>query len=98
MGWFKRAFYLLAALALLVVGLWLVVVNHQALALNLLVVETPAVNAGFVVLVAFAIGAVVGILVGLNLITVFRLNSRVYWLKHELKQLQDELNERRGQL
>lgn len=97
MAWLRRAFYLVAALLLLALGLWLVIVNDQSLVLNLFVVATPPLNAGFVVLIGFALGAVVGILVGLNLFTVLRLNARVFWLKRELKQLQDDLQERRNQ-
>jgi len=96
-AWLRKAFYLAAALLLLALGLWLVIVNDQSVVLNLAVFETPPLNAGFVVLLGFALGAVVGILVGLNLFTVFRLNSRVFWLKRELKQLQDDLQERRNQ-
>jgi len=96
-AWLRRAFYLVAALLLLALGLWLVIVNDQSLVLNLFVVATPPLNAGFVVLIGFALGAVVGILVGLNLFTVLRLNARVFWLKRELKQLQDDLQERRNQ-
>ena len=97
LAWLKKAFYLAAALAVLVLGLWLVIVNDQPLVLNLILFATPPLNAGFVVLLGFAAGAVVGILVGLNLFTVFRLNSRVFWLKRELKQLQDDLRERHNQ-
>lgn len=98
MAWLRKAFYLGASLLLLVLGLWLVIVNDQPLSLNLIFTATAPVNAGFVVLVSFAVGALVGILVGLNLIAVFRLNSRIFWLKREVKQLQDDLTERRGRL
>jgi uncharacterized membrane protein YciS (DUF1049 family) len=98
MAWFKKAFYIGLSLLVMVMGLWLVVVNDQQISLNLMIAATPRLNAGLVVLASFALGGVVGILVGLNLITVFRLNSRVFWLKRDLKQLQDELTERRSKL
>lgn len=98
MGWFKKALYLGASLLLLALGLWLVVVNDQALSLNLIFFATPPINAGFAILVGFAVGALVGILVGLNLFTIFRLNSKVFWLKREVRQLQDDLTERRSRL
>lgn len=91
MSWLRRVFMLSVGLVVLASGLWLVVVNNQPLRLNLFMVSLPSTNAGFAVLVAFALGALVGILVGLNLFTVFRLNSRVFWLKRELRQLQDDI-------
>jgi uncharacterized integral membrane protein len=97
LAWLRKAFYLTAAFLLVGTGLWFVIVNDQPLTLNLILFATPSLNAGFVILLGFAAGAVVGILVGLNLFTMFRLNSRVFWLKRELKQLQDELQERRNQ-
>lgn len=98
MAWFRKAFYIVLSVLLLLLGLWLVIVNNQQISLNLFFTATPQLNAGFVVLVSFAVGALVGILVGLNLITVFRLNSRIFWLKREVRQLQDDLTERRSRL
>lgn len=91
----RRLVYSLLALTLILAGLWLVVANDQSLSLNLLFLTTPASNAGLVVILSFAVGAVVGLLVGLNLLQLLRLHNRLYWLKREVRQLQDSLNEKR---
>lgn len=93
---FLRKLLLLAAAILLVfAGLWVVVVNDQSISLNLLFFATPHVNAGIVVLFSFAAGSVVGLLVGFNLFSLLKLNNRLYWLKREVRQLQDALGDKR---
>lgn len=95
MSWFRRVLYIGGALLLLFAGLWLVVVNDQTVSLNLLFLAVRDVNAGMVVLVSFMAGSVVGLLVGFNLFGLLKLNSRLYWLKREVRQLQDALGKNR---
>lgn len=93
----KKLLLLVLAFLLIFLGLWLVVVNDQNIALDLLVFAVPQVNTGLVVLLSFAVGSVVGLLVGFNLFSLFKLNTRLYWLKREVRQLQDALGDsRRG--
>lgn len=91
----RKFLLLLAACLLVFAGLWLVVVNDQPLSLNLLFFATPALSAGFLVLLAFVLGSLLGLLVGFNLLGVLRLNNRLYWLRREVRQLQSALEERR---
>ena len=95
MSWFRKVLYIGVALLLLFAGLWLVVVNDQTVSLNLLFLAVRDVNAGMVVLVSFMAGSVVGLLVGFNLFGLLKLNSRLYWLKREVRQLQDALGKNR---
>lgn len=95
MSWFRKVLYIGGALLLLFAGLWLVVVNDQTVSLNLLFLAVRDVNAGMVVLVSFMAGSVVGLLVGFNLFGLLKLNSRLYWLKREVRQLQDALGKNR---
>ena len=57
--------------------------------------HTAASNLGLVVLLAFGAGALVGVLVGLNLLELLRLRQRLFWLRREVRQLQDALGDRR---
>jgi uncharacterized integral membrane protein len=91
----RKLLFLVAACLLVFAGLWLVVVNDQDVSLNLLFFATRPLNAGLVVLASFAVGSVVGLVVGFNLFDMFRLNNRLYWLKREVRQLQDALGDRR---
>lgn len=95
MHFLKKLFLVLLALALLLAGLWLVVMNEQRVALDLLFLQTRPANLGLVVLVAFAAGSGVGLLVGLNLLELLRLRNRLFWLKREVRQLQDALGDKR---
>lgn len=95
MSWFRKVLYIGGALLLLFAGLWLVVVNDQTVSLNLLFLAVRDVNAGMVVLVSFMAGSVVGLLVGFNLFGLLKLNTRLYWLKREVRQLQDALGKNR---
>lgn len=95
MSLLKKIFFIAAAFVLLFIGLWLVVVNDQRVSLNLLFFAIPQINIGLVVLLSFAGGSVVGLLVGFNLFSLLKLNARLYWLKKEVRQLQDALGENR---
>jgi uncharacterized membrane protein YciS (DUF1049 family) len=91
----KKIVLLAAAFLLLFIGTWLVVVNDQTVSLNLLVFAIPHINTGLVVLVSFAVGSLVGLLLGFNLFSLLKLNTRLYWLKREVRQLQDALGNNR---
>ncbi|MDP2228795.1 MAG: LapA family protein [Moraxellaceae bacterium] len=91
MAWLRKTFFIVSALLLLLSGLWLVVVNDQTVSLNLLFFAADQVNSGVVVLVSFAVGAAVGLFAGFNLFALFKLNAKLYWLKREVRQLQDAL-------
>ncbi len=95
MSFLRKLLFLSLASLLLFAGLWLVVVNDQPLMLNLMFLATPAANAGLVVLLAFSAGSLLGLLVGFNLFSLLRLNNRLYWLRREVRQLQDALADRR---
>lgn len=91
----KKLLLLAAAFLLIFLGLWLVVVNDQNIALDLLVFAVPQINAGLAVLLSFTVGSLVGLLVGFNLFSLLKLNTRLYWLKREVRQLQDALGDNR---
>ena len=95
MSWFRKVFYIGGALLLLFAGLWLVIVNDQTVSLNLLFLAVSNANVGIVVLISFAVGSLVGLLVGFNLFGLLKLNTRLYWLKREVRQLQDALGKNR---
>lgn len=95
MSWFKKLFYIVLAFALIFGGLWLVVANDQDISLNLGFFSASHVNAGLVILFSFAVGCGIGVLVGFNLLELLKLNNRLYWLRREVRQLQDALGDRR---
>ena len=95
MSWFGKLFYVGGSLLLLFAGLWLVVVNDQHVSLNLLFMVVSDANAGVVVLGSFIVGSLVGLLVGFNLFGLLQLKARLYWLKREVRQLQDALGKQR---
>lgn len=95
MHFLKKLFLVLFALFLLFAGLWLVVANPSPVSLDLLFLRTAGANLGLVVLAAFGLGAAVGLLVGLNLLELLRLRQRLFWLRREVRQLQDALGDRR---
>jgi uncharacterized integral membrane protein len=70
-------------------------VNDQTVSLNLLFLAVSSANVGIVVLISFAVGSLVGLLVGFNLFGLLKLNTRLYWLKREVRQLQDALGKNR---
>lgn len=59
----RFAFYSLATLTAFVV-LWMVIVNDQAIALNLVFIQTPSINAGFVILLTLLLGLLMGFILG----------------------------------
>lgn len=95
MSWFRKLFLVAGTLLLLFAGLWLVVVNDQTVSLNLLFFGVSNANAGMVVLGSFVVGSLVGLFVGFNLFGLLKLNTRLYWLKREVRQLQDALGKQR---
>lgn len=95
MYFFKKLLFILIALAFILGGLWLVVANPATVPLDLLFLTTPPANLGLVVLACFSLGAALGLLAGLNLLDILKLRSQLYWLKREVKQLQDALGDKR---
>lgn len=95
MYFLKKLFLVVLALALLLAGLWLVVANATPVSLDFLFFHTAKTNLGLVVLLAFAAGSAIGVLVGLNLLEMLRLRNRLYWLRREVRQLQDTLSDKR---
>lgn len=91
----RKLFYVALALTLIFGGLWLVVANSQNVSLDLLFLSTPPANLGLVVLFSFALGCGIGLLVGFNLLQMLRLQSQLYLLKREVRQLQDALGDKR---
>ncbi len=59
----KILFWLLLA-TFVFAGFWMVIVNDDTLNLNLLFMQILDVNAGFVILVTFTLGLVLGLVVG----------------------------------
>lgn len=59
----RLAFYSLATLLAFIV-LWMVIVNDQSIALNLIFIQTPSINAGFVILLALLLGLLLGFFLG----------------------------------
>lgn len=95
MAFFRKLFLLLLAIFLVFAGLWVIVANDQTISLDLMFFATPHVNAGLAVLLSFVAGSLVGLLVGFNLFSLLRLSNRLYWLKREVRQLQDALGDKR---
>ncbi|MES2918928.1 MAG: LapA family protein [Pseudomonadota bacterium] len=95
MYFLKKLFLVLLALALLLTGLWVVVANATPVTLDFLFFYTAKSNLGLVVLLAFGAGCGIGLLVGLNLLEILRLRNRLYWLRREVRQLQDALGDKR---
>lgn len=91
----KKLLFVAVAFLLIFSGIWLVVVNDQVISLNLLVFAVPRINTGLAVLLSFALGSLVGLLAGFNLFSLLKLNNRLYWLKREVRQLQDALGDNR---
>lgn len=60
----RIAFASLSALLAFMV-LWMIIVNDQSIALNLIFVQTPSINAGLVILLALLLGFLLGFLMGL---------------------------------
>ncbi|PQA52233.1 lipopolysaccharide assembly protein LapA domain-containing protein [Amnimonas aquatica] len=60
----RKLLFWLLLLAFVFAGFWMVIVNDDTLNLNLLFMQVLNVNAGFVILVTFTLGLVLGLLVG----------------------------------
>lgn len=60
----RVAFTTLSAIVAFMV-LWMIIVNDQSIALNLIFVQTPAINAGLVILLTLIFGLLMGFLLGL---------------------------------
>jgi len=60
----RVAFTTVSALVAFII-LWMIIVNDQAIALNLIFVQTPSINAGLVILLTLLFGLLVGFLLGL---------------------------------
>jgi uncharacterized membrane protein YciS (DUF1049 family) len=95
MYFLKKLFLVVLALGLVLAGLWLVVANDRLVTLDLLFLQTRPANLGLVVLAAFGAGSAIGVLAGLNLLELLRLRNRLFWLKREVRQLQDALGDKR---
>ncbi len=59
----RFAFYSVATLTAFIV-LWMVIVNDQSIALNLIFIQTQAINAGLVILLALLLGLLLGFFLG----------------------------------
>lgn len=86
----KRILLTLLLLALTLLGMWVVITNQQQMSLNLLLVETPAVNSGLIVLACFSLGCLVGLLSAIFI-------YRVLPMRWQLRQVQREIAELRKQ-
>lgn len=95
MFFIKKLVFLALAAFLVFAGVWLVVVNDQTLSLNLIFWSTPALNVGFLAILIFTAGTFLGLLLGFNLLRILKLNNRLYWLRREVRQLQEALHEHR---
>ncbi len=71
-------------------GLWMVTVNSTPLHLNLVFWIVPNVNAGLAMIVAFTIGSLLGIFLGLNIYTRTRLRTQLWWLRREVERLRQQ--------
>ena len=71
----------------------LVVMNNQAVAVNLLFSQIPAINSGLVMVAAIFLGILIGIVLSLLLFRVLQNKWEISRLKKELQQTQSQLNE-----
>lgn len=97
MIWLMRAIKVTMLVLVLIVGVWMVVVNDQPLSLNLVLLSLPPLNAGFLVLAAFSVGGLVGLLVGLQLVSILKLRVRIQLMQRDLQRQQRELEQKRLQ-
>ncbi len=79
---------------MLATGLWLVVVNRQPVDINLLLWSGQGINSGMALLVAFIVGALSGLFIGLDLYQALKLKGRVLLLRRELAHLRQHLGGR----
>ncbi len=71
----------------------LVVMNNQAVAVNLLFSQIPAINSGLVMVATIFLGILIGIVLSLLLFRVLQNKWEISRLKKELQQTQSQLNE-----
>lgn len=88
MAWLRSVLTVGLALLFVLAGLWLVVTNDQMVTLNLLFVSWGPMLLGQVVLFSLGIGVLIGLLVGLNLLTILKLRTKLYWLRREVQSLE----------
>lgn len=88
MAWLRSVLTVGLALLFVLAGLWLVVANDQMVTLNLMVVSWGPVLLGQVVLFSLGVGVLIGLLVGLNLLTILKLRTKLYWLRREVQSLE----------
>lgn len=61
----KRVVFMTVSALIAFMVLWMIIVNDQAIALNLIFVQTPSINAGLVILLTLLFGLLMGFLLGL---------------------------------
>jgi len=61
----KRIVFSTVSVLVAFMVLWMIIVNDQAIALNLIFVQTPSINAGLVILLTLLFGLLMGFLLGL---------------------------------
>lgn len=61
----KRVVFMTVSALMAFMVLWMIIVNDQAIALNLIFVQTPSINAGLVILLTLLFGVLMGFLLGL---------------------------------
>lgn len=96
MRFLRKLLLWLLALLLAFTGFWLVVGNAQRVDINLLLLAFPDSNLGLALLLAFAGGSLLGLVLGLNLLPLLSLQQRLLRLKREVRLLQDVLGDKRS--
>lgn len=64
MTFIRKLLFWLVLAVFVFAGFWMVIVNDDTLNLNLLFMQVLDVNAGFVILVTFTLGLVLGLVIG----------------------------------
>lgn len=64
MTFIRKLLFWLVLAVFVFAGFWMVIVNDDTLNLNLLFMQVLDVNAGFVILVTFTLGLVIGLVIG----------------------------------
>ena len=92
--WLKRLTVLALLLAVLVFGVFFSLQNTQPVALDLLFVQLPEQYLALWVLLAFALGGLLGVLV--SSFALMQLRARQVGLRHKLDRREKELNKLRA--